>query len=183
MSTCWSKHSFLKIWHTGARRAKLYSQTHHQSFINVQLQKNLLREKGVLFMLKQVLCSATKTNVHVTVTVQCQPESNAGHSKHAGKVHACNSLTWSERSAQHRSLEVNSTGTICADSYFSIRSTPVLPQWHVKDPSHSAWSAGGRLQLNTHTLYVCDFAWSDMVHVWMWLQPCQHCKYTTLGDI
>ena len=29
--------------------------------------------------------------------------------------------------------------------------TPVLPQWHVKDPSHSAKSAGGRLQLNTHT--------------------------------
>ena len=27
---------------------------------------------------------------------------------------------------------------------------PVLPQWHVKDPSHTAKSAGGRLQLNTH---------------------------------
>ena len=25
-------------------------------------------------------------------------------------------------------------------------------------------SAGGRLQLNTHTPYVCGFAWSDMVH-------------------
>ena len=24
-------------------------------------------------------------------------------------------------------------------------------QWHVKDPSHSAKSAGGRLHLNTHT--------------------------------
>ena len=31
---------------------------------------------------------------------------------------------------------------------FSVRSTPVLPQWHVKDPSHSAKSAGGRLHLN-----------------------------------
>ena len=31
---------------------------------------------------------------------------------------------------------------------------PVLPQEHVKDPGHSAKSAGGRLQLNTHTLYV-----------------------------
>ena len=49
-------------------------------------------------------------------------------------------------------------------SYFGIRSTPVLPQWHVKDPGHSAKSAGGRLQLNTHTLYVCGFAWSDMEH-------------------
>ena len=35
--------------------------------------------------------------------------------------------------------------TFCADSYSGIRSTPVLPQQHVKDPSHSAKSAGGRL--------------------------------------
>ena len=34
---------------------------------------------------------------------------------------------------------------------FSVRSTPVLLQWHVKDPGHSAKSAGGRLHLNTHT--------------------------------
>ena len=27
---------------------------------------------------------------------------------------------------------------------------PVLPQWHVKDPGHSAKGAGGRLHLNTH---------------------------------
>ena len=33
-----------------------------------------------------------------------------------------------------------------------------------KDPGHSAKSAGGRLQLNTHTPYVCGFAWSDTVH-------------------
>ena len=32
-----------------------------------------------------------------------------------------------------------------------VRSTPVLPQWHVKDLGHSAKSAGGRLHLNTHT--------------------------------
>ena len=30
--------------------------------------------------------------------------------------------------------------------------------------THSAKSAGGRLQLNTHAPYVCGFAWSDMVH-------------------
>ena len=48
--------------------------------------------------------------------------------------------------------------TFCADSYFSIRSTPVLPQKHVKDPGYSANSAGGRLQLNMHTPYVCGFA-------------------------
>ena len=33
---------------------------------------------------------------------------------------------------------------------FSIRSTPVLPQWHVKDPGHSVKSAGSRLHINTH---------------------------------
>ena len=54
--------------------------------------------------------------------------------------------------------EFSSPGsTFCADSYFGIRSTPVLPQSHVKNPSHSAKSAGGRLQLNTHTPYVCGF--------------------------
>ena len=42
--------------------------------------------------------------------------------------------------------EFSSPGsTFCADSYFGIRSTPVLPQQHVKDPGHSAKSAGGRL--------------------------------------
>ena len=39
----------------------------------------------------------------------------------------------------------------CADSYFGIRSTPVLPQQHVKDAGHSAKSADGRLQLNIRT--------------------------------
>ena len=33
-----------------------------------------------------------------------------------------------------------------------------------KNPGHSAKSAGGRLQLNTYTPYVCGFAWSDMVY-------------------
>ena len=27
----------------------------------------------------------------------------------------------------------------------------MLPQWHPKDPGHSAKSAGGRVHLNTHT--------------------------------
>ena len=34
---------------------------------------------------------------------------------------------------------------------FGVRSTPVLPQWHVKDPGHSAKSAGGRLHRKMHT--------------------------------
>ena len=32
-----------------------------------------------------------------------------------------------------------------------VRSTPVLPKLHVKDPVHSAKCAGGRLHLNTRT--------------------------------
>ena len=36
-------------------------------------------------------------------------------------------------------------------------SVPPLCYRHVKDPGHSAKSAGGRLQLNTHTPYVCGF--------------------------
>ena len=55
--------------------------------------------------------------------------------------------------------EFSSPGsTFFADSYFGIRSTPVLPQEHVKDPGHSTKSAGDRLHLNTHTPYVCGFA-------------------------
>ena len=34
---------------------------------------------------------------------------------------------------------------------FGVHSTPLLPQWHVKDPIHSAKTAGSRLLLNTHT--------------------------------
>ena len=47
--------------------------------------------------------------------------------------------------------------TFCADSYFGIHSTPVLPQQHLKGPGHCAKSAGGRLQLNMHAPYVCGF--------------------------
>ena len=37
--------------------------------------------------------------------------------------------------------------SFCADSYFDIRSTPMLPYYQVKDPGHSAKSAGGRFQV------------------------------------
>ena len=33
---------------------------------------------------------------------------------------------------------------------FSVCSTSVLLQWHVKDPGHSAKTASGKLHLNTH---------------------------------
>ena len=46
---------------------------------------------------------------------------------------------------------------ISADSYFGIRSTPLLPVQLVKDSCHSAKGTGVRLQLNMHALYVCGF--------------------------
>ena len=48
----------------------------------------------------------------------------------------------------------------------------LLPQQHVKDPSHSAKSVGGRLQLNMHAPCVCHSAWSDMVHGCMVYTEC-----------
>ena len=46
-------------------------------------------------------------------------------------------------------------------------STPVLPQWHLKDPIHSAKRAGGRLHLNTHnyTLDPVKSEWADYAAV------------------
>ena len=44
---------------------------------------------------------------------------------------------------------------------FSVRSNPVIQQWHVKDPGHSAKSAGGRLHLNTHTS-LTQQSWSGL---------------------
>ena len=41
--------------------------------------------------------------------------------------------------------------TLLCSVSFGVRSTPVLPQWHVKGHSHSAKSADGRVHLNTHT--------------------------------
>ena len=79
----------------------------------------------------------------------------------------------------------------CNWSYFSIHSTPVLPQQHVKYPSHFAKNAGGRLQLNiTYAPYVCGFALGDTAHGCMvytentprrqqfHVAPSQCCKYT-----
>ena len=50
---------------------------------------------------------------------------------------------------------------------FGVLSTHVLPQWHVKDPGHSAKSAGGRLHLNSHA-YTFDpmkLEWVDYAAV------------------
>ena len=55
--------------------------------------------------------------------------------------------------------EFSSPGsTFCAESYVGIHSIRVIQQkQHVKDPGHSAKSAGSRLQLKTNAPYVCGF--------------------------
>ena len=69
---------------------------------------------------------------------------------------------WLERLTRDRKVASSNPGRIGGRIFFprvnfvcwllfGVRSTPVLPQWHVKDPGHSAKSAGGRLHLNTHT--------------------------------
>ena len=45
---------------------------------------------------------------------------------------------------------------------FSVCSTPRLLQWHIKDQSHSAKSAGGRLYLNRHTP-LTQRRWSGLI--------------------
>ena len=100
------------------------------------------------------------------------------------------------RTAAGAAGEFSSPGSaVSVLTHFSIRSTPVLPQKHVKDPGYFAKSAGGRLQIDTHAPYVCGCARSDTVHgclayteraemagsSFMWHQLCQRCKYTTGG--
>ena len=69
---------------------------------------------------------------------------------------------WLERWTHDRKVASSNPGRSGGRIFFSrvnflcwlllgVRSTPVLPQWHVKDLGHSAKSADGRLHLNTHT--------------------------------
>ena len=59
---------------------------------------------------------------------------------------ACGFESWQE----HRRIFFSRVNFVCW-LLFRVCSTPMLLQWHVKDPGHSAKSAGGRLHLNTHT--------------------------------
>ena len=55
-----------------------------------------------------------------------------------------------ESQQEQREIFFSRVNCVCWLS-FGVHSTPGLLQWHVKDPSHSAKSAGGRLHPNTHT--------------------------------
>ena len=57
-------------------------------------------------------------------------------------------------SPQERREDFLLQSQMSADSFISAS---VPPQQHVKDAGHSAESAGGRLQLNTHAPYLCGF--------------------------
>ena len=73
---------------------------------------------------------------------------------------------WLERWARDRGSRVrvhaetagefsSPESAFCVDSYFSVRSTAVLPQWHVKDPGHFAESAvAGYSYTHMHHTYV-----------------------------
>ena len=68
---------------------------------------------------------------------------------------------WLERRTRDRNIASSNPGRSGGRIFFSrvnfvcwllfgIHYIPVLPQWHVKDPGHSAKSADGMLHLNTH---------------------------------
>ena len=57
---------------------------------------------------------------------------------------------------------------------FDVCFTPVLLHWHVKDPGHSAKSAGGMLHLNTHTP-LTQGSWSGLT-----MPLSRHCVGTYL---
>ena len=158
--------------------------------------------------ISNIFCTCIGLGEHLTcdnLSMLCFIPPTAGQT-----LHTLASVKWEAGSAQwleHRTHECRSWvqipagaavkfsspgSTFCANSYFGIHSTPVLPQQHVKDPGHSAKSAGGSLQLNMHASYRCGYAWSDndMVHHCMVVQytqntprwqhfTCQHCKYAT----
>ena len=75
----------------------------------------------------------------------------------------CNLVAcWLERRTRDRKVASSNPGWSGGRIFFSrvnfvcrllfgVRSIPVLPQWHVKDPGQSAKSAGGGLHLNTLT--------------------------------
>ena len=64
--------------------------------------------------------------------------------------------------------EFSSPGsTFCTDSYSGVRSTPVLPQQHVKDPGHSAKSAGGRFQTKPHTRALVSAKHTCTLPMWL----------------
>ena len=89
---------------------------------------------------------------------------------------------WSERRTRDRKVPGSSPGRSGGIIFFSRANFVCWPlvryPFHPrvtavarKDPGHSAKSAGGRLQLNTHAPYLCGFEWSDPVN-WCMVEWC-----------
>ena len=60
---------------------------------------------------------------------------------------------------------------ICVLTFILVSVPPSYHSSAQKDPSHSAKSEDGRLQLNTHTHDLCGFEWSDTV-TWCMVEWC-----------
>ena len=99
--------------------------------------------------------------------------------KRTKKTEVSSVACWLERHTCDRKVASLNPGRNGRRIFFSIvnfvcllslrfRPTPMLPQWHVKDPGHSAKSAGGRLQLNTHTPL------TQRSRRWLTMPPCRH---------
>ena len=84
---------------------------------------------------------------------------------------------WLERRTRDRKVASSNPGRnggriflfqsqLCVLTLIRVRSTPVLLQWHVKDPGHSAKSAGGRLHLkHAYTFGPAKSQWADYAAV------------------
>ena len=64
--------------------------------------------------------------------------------------HGAGIAWWSERCTCDRKAAMSNPGRSGGRIFFSRVNFVCVPQWHVKDPGHSAKSADGRLHLNTH---------------------------------
>ena len=111
-------------------------------------------------------CSLVFLPFSLVTSCPCERRFACGKHKSREARTAC----WLERRTHDRKFASSNPGRKGGTIFFSrvnfvcwlsfgVRSTPVLPQWHVKDPSHSTKSAGGRWQVTPKHLYTLD-PWS-----------------------
>ena len=99
-------------------------------------QKHYCRGRIALVQTIQVLYQHSSSTAQIACWLECRT--------HNGKVASSNP------GRSGRRIFFSKVNFVCW-LLFGVHYTPVLPQWHIKDPGHSAKSAGGRLHLNTHT--------------------------------
>ena len=68
---------------------------------------------------------------------------------------------WRKRYERRQVLKEGWSFARDSTDLFGVCFAPVLPQWHIKDPSHSAKSTGGRLHLNMH-IPLTQQSWSGL---------------------